>query len=71
MAALGNHGFAGPVMIGLFRQANGNYSAAMAALAVGPAATAIIVLALGSRMPARRLVAAKVAPVALAQSNVI
>ncbi len=39
-------GFAGPYILGLFRQENGNYAAGMAALSVGPLLTAGLVLLL-------------------------
>ncbi|HEY4077167.1 MAG TPA: MFS transporter, partial [Rhizomicrobium sp.] len=37
-------GFAGPYILGLFRQENGDYAAGMAALSVGPLLTAALVL---------------------------
>jgi ACS family tartrate transporter-like MFS transporter len=46
----GAGGFLGPYVTGVFREATGDYAAAMAALAVGPALTAIIALALGRGM---------------------
>lgn len=46
-------GFMGPWVIGLFREASGDYSSAMAALALGPAVTAVIVLVLGRSMISR------------------
>ena len=42
----GGGGFVGPYVLGVLREATGGYAAGIAALAVGPALTAIIVLAL-------------------------
>lgn len=43
-------GFAGPYVLGLFREATGGYSAGMLALALGPLLTAGIVLIMGRRL---------------------
>jgi ACS family tartrate transporter-like MFS transporter len=49
----GGGGFAGPYVLGVLREATGGYSAGMAVLAIGPALTATIVLALSRRMAIR------------------
>ena len=46
----GAGGFLGPYVTGVFREATGDYSAAMAAIAVGPVLTCIVVLALARAM---------------------
>jgi ACS family tartrate transporter-like MFS transporter len=49
----GGGGFAGPYILGLLREATGGYALGMAVLAIGPALTATIVLALSRRMAPR------------------
>jgi ACS family tartrate transporter-like MFS transporter len=48
-------GFAGPTILGFMKEQTGDYAAGMAVLAIGPALTAIVVLALGQ--PRARTVA--------------
>lgn len=56
--ALGNlGGFFGPTLVGYLKDATGTYSLAMAALAVGLVATAIIITAIGRRLPQTALTA--------------
>lgn len=50
----GGGGFAGPYIVGLFRDATGGYAAGMAALALGPTMTAAIVLFLGRAGSSRK-----------------
>ncbi len=50
----GGGGFAGPYILGLLRDATGGYAAGIAALALGPALTAAIVLYLGRASTPRK-----------------
>src|SRR5205085_4563070 len=50
-------GFVGPYVVGILREQTGGYSLAMAALAVGPLMSAIIILALGHRLSPRVIAA--------------
>jgi ACS family tartrate transporter-like MFS transporter len=52
-------GFAGPTLIGLFREQSGDYSSAMALLAIGLVLAAVILLALRRAMAARKRILEK------------
>ena len=49
----GAGGFLGPYVTGVFREATGDYSAAMAAIAIGPALAGVVVLAFARLMKLR------------------
>jgi ACS family tartrate transporter-like MFS transporter len=54
--AVGLGGLLGPVLVGRLKEQTGDYSAAMVAMAAALVVGAVIVLALGRRMAARRFV---------------
>ena len=59
---VGLGGFTGPAVVGVLTQATGGYSAAMAALALGPAMTTIVVLAVGRHTAPKLALAPEMTP---------